>query len=136
MAALTTWLAANWFGLTVAIIAAIWGYVNKDAIKAKLSRGKRVRKAVAVAADDDTPLEAMLRRLADALQHLFERLGMKGDAAKRTIHQFFLICIEDDVQALPDGPAKAEQLAAIEVLARGRALSVASPKPTPKTRKR
>lgn len=135
MAALTAWIAANWFGLTIAIVGAIWAYINKDAIKAKFGRAKRTKK-VADMAEDGTALEALLRKLADALQHLFERLGMKGDAAKRTIHQFFLICIEDDIQALPDGPAKTEQLNAIEVLAKGRALSAANPKPTSKTRKR
>lgn len=121
MAAWIGWLAANWLGVVLALVAGVLAVVNKwpQKVAARL-RGGPDRAATA----GESSLDTLLRTLAEKLQPLFERLGMRGDAAKRTMHQFFLICIEDDVANLPDGPEKAEQLAAIQTLAKYRVSSV------------
>jgi len=125
MATLTAWLAANWAGIVAAVIAAVVAYLEKDTIKAKLGIGPTV------AADeaDESTLDNVFSNLIARFQKLIDRLGAKSDAGKRTLHQFFLICIEDDVVALPDGPEKEEQLAAIATLAKYRVRSTVAETP-------
>lgn len=118
MAAVIAWAQANMALIVGAIATAVIAWMNRDKIKAHLPAALGGDKA---AEPDDGSFS--FDKVAAKIREFLESLGDKGDAVKRSIHLGMLVVIEDDIAVLPDGPEKAEQLAAIQTLAKYRVVS-------------
>lgn len=127
---ITAWLTAHLGVVVAGIAAAVIAWFQRDKIRAKLPAWMPLSTKAAPepeALQDDGDgfgFDDILGKI----KGLVAIVGGQADSVKRAIHLAMLVAMEDDVAALPDGPEKAEQLAAIQTLAKHR---VVSQKPAP-----